>query len=289
MHLPTVARVVEKSVRHPIRAVKNGIQVIRFAMLDLDAERDKLFAFLSKQFDADMTTIHYEFEHSEFSAWTRERREALANYTGPYRFGSTGAWDCEALYYLVRAMQPRTVLETGVCYGASSSYILEALARNGHGQLYSIDLGNPPDEPPNDFFVYPDHHDRWKLVIGDVKDEMPPLLERLGQIDLFHHDSLHTYDHMTWEYETALPYLGPAGALSSDDVTIILNLGQPLRNNPFVDFCQRHGWNSHIASNFGVAVGGSPLAVHARRHRSRMLARAAFLADNLPTRTSRRA
>lgn len=289
MYLRTVGRVVEKSMQHPFRAVKHGIRVIRFAMLDLDAERDKLFAFLSEKFGTDMTAMQHEFEHSEFAAWTRERREALTNYTGPYRFGSTGEWDCEALYYLVRAMHPRTVLETGVCYGASSSYILEALARNGHGQLYSIDLGNPSDEPPNDFFVYPDHHDSWKLIIGDVKDEMPPLLERLGQIDLFHHDSLHTYDHMTWEYETALPYLGPAGALSSDDVTIILSLGQPLRNNPFVDFCHRHGWNSYTASNFGVAVDGSPLATHARLLRNRTLARSAFLADNLPTRMSRRA
>jgi predicted O-methyltransferase YrrM len=255
-------------MRHPFRAVKNGIRVVRFALLDLDAERDKLFEFLTAKFGADMSAIRNEFEHSEFYEWTRDRREALANYNGPYRFGSTGQWDCEALYYLIRAMQPQTVVETGVCYGASSSYILEALERNGHGQLFSIDLGNPPEEPPNDFFVHPDHRARWQLIIGDVRDEMPPLLNRLRQIDLFHHDSLHTYDHMMWEYETALPYLNPAGAISSDDVGMILSLAQPLRNNPFSDFCVRHEWASHTASNFGVAVNDSPLAAQARRQRS---------------------
>src|SRR5687768_7205690 len=95
------------------------------------------------------------------------RREALATFPGPYCFGSTGEWDCEALYFLVRALKPRIAVETGVCYGASTSYILEALVRNGGGTLYSIDLGNTAEEPPNDFFLHPSHHENWHLIIGD--------------------------------------------------------------------------------------------------------------------------
>jgi predicted O-methyltransferase YrrM len=271
MHLPTVARVVEKSFRHPLRAVRNGIGVLRFAMLDHEAERTKLFAFLHDKFHVDTDGLQREFEASEFATWTRERRQALADYPGPYRFGSTGEWDCEALYYLVRSLQPRSVVETGVCYGASSSYILEALARNGQGKLYSIDLGNTADEPPNDFFIHPAHRDRWKLIIGDSKIEMPPLLQNLGQIDLFHHDSLHTYEHMMWEYEKAFAHLNPAGALSSDDVNIILSLSQPFQNSPFTDFCRAHGWDSEKARNFGLAVNGSADAAHLRRQRTRAL------------------
>ena len=83
-----------------------------------------------------------------------ERRSAkLKNFPGPYRLGATPPFDCETIYLLVRSLKPETVVETGVCYGASSAYILQALKDNGRGVLYSIDLGNPPDEPPSDYFV----------------------------------------------------------------------------------------------------------------------------------------
>lgn len=98
------------------------------------------------------------------------------------------------------------------------------------GKLYSIDLGNPPDEPGNDFFVRPAHRQHWQLIVGDSRVELPQLLQRLGEIDLFHHDSLHTYEHMMWEYQTAFEHLSPSGALSSDDVGIILQLRQAFRN-----------------------------------------------------------
>lgn len=268
MHLPTVARYIEKSIRHPTRAVRNGIRVAKFALLNEGVERKKQFAFLAEAFGADTERLQSEFESSEFFSWTQSRRRALADFQGPYRFGSTGVWDCEALYYLVRALKPRTVVETGVCYGASTSYILEALSRNGGGHLHSIDLGNTPAEPPNDFFVHPSHRALWSLIIGDSRQELPRLLDRLGRIDLFHHDSLHTYEHMTWEFETAFPHLNPGGALSSDDVNTVLSLRHPLQR-PFPDFCSRHGWKSETVRNFGLAVCGSPHAARIRRQRQR--------------------
>lgn len=43
-------------------------------------------------------------------------------------------------YAVVRAMRPQVVVETGVCYGVTSSFTLGALEENGSGMLYSIDL-----------------------------------------------------------------------------------------------------------------------------------------------------
>jgi predicted O-methyltransferase YrrM len=47
---------------------------------------------------------------------------------------------------------------------------------------------------------------------------------------MFIHDSLHTYEHMLWEFETAYPLIRPGGLLVSDDA---------LWNNAFHDFAHR--------------------------------------------------
>lgn len=45
-----------------------------------------------------------------------------------------------------------------------------------------------------------------------------PLLQHLGQIDLFLHDSLHTQEHMRFEFEEAWAALRPGGLLIADDI-----------------------------------------------------------------------
>jgi predicted O-methyltransferase YrrM len=138
----------------------------------------------------------------------------------------------EYLYHLIRLVQPDIVVETGVFRGISSAFILGALAQNGRGRLYSIDLpqasyevpgrGKDTSELPSGAqtgFVVPESlRSRWTLVSGNSRSELPPLLARLGVIDVFLHDSEHTYDFMTWEYETAWPLLRSGGVLASDDI-----------------------------------------------------------------------
>jgi hypothetical protein len=58
----------------------------------------------------------------------------------------------------------------------------------------------------------------WTLQRGASRRHLPELLERLGGIDLFIHDSLHTYANMTWEFQAVWPYLRAGGVLISDDV-----------------------------------------------------------------------
>jgi predicted O-methyltransferase YrrM len=242
-----------KAGRHPLLAVRRLMDTARLARLSNAKEREVAERFLSDVFHVDAHALVEECQRSSLGAWMQRRRARLEEFPG-YGLGSTPTFDCETIYSLVRAMRPGVVVETGVCYGASSAYILEALKDNGHGVLYSIDLGNAADEPPNDFFVRPALRNRWRLIIGDSKQELPRLLARLGQIDLFHHDSLHTYEHMTWEYETAFPYLSRNGVLSSHDVRIIVSLSNPFGRNPFAAFCERHGLRSVEARNVGIAT-----------------------------------
>jgi predicted O-methyltransferase YrrM len=139
------------------------------------------------------------------------------------RSQTTSLDDCITIYVLVRLWRPQVMVETGVFYGAMSAMILHAMERNGTGRLYSIDLPLEADglKPSLRGGLVPESlRSRWTLILGDSRDELPRLLGGLGSIDAFNHDSLHTTRHMTWEYETAWPFLRPGGLLSSHDTLL---------------------------------------------------------------------
>ena len=87
------------------------------------------------------------------------------------------------------------------------------------------------------------------MRLGDAKVELPKLLEELGRVDFFHHDSMHTYEHMTFEFETVWPYLRAGGVLASDDVDW---------NDAFADFCRRKDVAPNILYGWGFAVKVRP-------------------------------
>ncbi len=145
-------------------------------------------------------------------------------------------------YVMTRLLRPDIIVETGVNEGLSSAFILYAMEHNQHGKLYSIDLpnidvelypGGPrqtdgvPSEKGTGYLVPKHLRSRWELLLGDAKDLLPGLLTKLPNIDIFIHDSLHSYDHMLFEYQTAWPHLKQNGILLSDDIDY---------NNAFADF-----------------------------------------------------
>jgi hypothetical protein len=123
-------------------------------------------------------------------------------------------------YGVVRAVRPALVVETGVCYGTTSAHILQALKQNQNGRLHSVDL--PPLGNRADDFVgsmIPDELcSRWTLHRGSSRKLLPPLLHEIGRIDVFVHDSLHTYRNMSREFALAWGALRPGGVLISDDI-----------------------------------------------------------------------
>lgn len=126
----------------------------------------------------------------------------------------------QVCYGVARALRPKAIVETGVCYGVTSAYLLQALHVNGDGNLDSIDL--PPLGQHADAFVgrLVPHvlQYRWRLHRGTSRRLLRPLVERLGAIDLFVHDSLHTYRNMRMEFDVVWPALRPGGVLISDDI-----------------------------------------------------------------------
>ncbi len=106
------------------------------------------------------------------------------------------------LYTICRRHRPNIVVETGVASGVSSSYILCALDQNERGQLYSIDL--PGWRGNESGWMVPNYlKHRWSLILGRSSEELMPLLQRVVAIDIFLHDSDHSYQNMLWEFQTA--------------------------------------------------------------------------------------
>jgi hypothetical protein len=125
-----------------------------------------------------------------------------------------------AIWCLTRHLKPKQVVETGVAHGVTSRCILEALNLNGDGHLWSIDL--PPLEKAwrkeVGVAVGDRYSDRWSYIKGSSRRRLPELLSRLGQIDLFIHDSLHSERNVRFELDRAWSALRPNGALVVDDV-----------------------------------------------------------------------
>ncbi|HJQ28800.1 MAG TPA: class I SAM-dependent methyltransferase [Rubrobacter sp.] len=164
-------------------------------------------------------------------------------------------------YVLCRLIGPSVVVETGVAYGVSSTFILRALEENGHGTLYSVDL--PPLRREYERFwgvAVPDTlRGRWELHRGSSARVLPRLLEEKGMVDLFLHDSLHTHRNMRREFDTVWPQLRTGGALLADDVERNRAFGELQRKSPALWRVVRdreesplHGRAAPIV--FGIAV-----------------------------------
>lgn len=124
-------------------------------------------------------------------------------------------------YALVRLLKPEVVVETGVGAGVSSWTILKAMDENGSGRLISIDLPTPNTEllPEVGYLVPEELRKSWDLRTGPSKKLLPQTLEELGKIDIFQHDSRHSYSNQLREYQTAWPFINEGGLLVSDDVS----------------------------------------------------------------------
>jgi predicted O-methyltransferase YrrM len=134
--------------------------------------------------------------------------------------GAGGGLDADrelarVVYGIVAAQQPATVVETGVARGITARSILEA----GTGHLYSIDL--PPKKliGAQSCMAVPGRlRGRWTYLEGTSRRHLPSLLRRLGQVDLFIHDSLHTQRNMRFEIARGWKALRPGGILVADDI-----------------------------------------------------------------------
>jgi predicted O-methyltransferase YrrM len=124
---------------------------------------------------------------------------------------------------LTHHLKPANVVETGFARGITSRFVLEALAENGSGHLWSIDLPPQIASDLNDQVgaaVPETLRTRWTYIHGSSRRRLPRLLARLPAIDLFVHDSRHSERNLLFELEHAWRSLRRGGVVVSDDVDL---------------------------------------------------------------------
>lgn len=148
-------------------------------------------------------------------------------------------------YALARVTKPALYVETGVLHGITTNFTLTALRENEHGRLTSVDYPSyfaegpanqdgyddtlPPGREPG--WVIPEkNRSRWELLLGPSTQHLPAVIERGPPVDIFLHDSEHTYETMTTEFELVWDALTDDGILIADNI---------YENDAWSEFCKR--------------------------------------------------
>jgi predicted O-methyltransferase YrrM len=215
--VPAVAR---DGWRYPLRRLQAQSPVDARGALQGLGFPAGLIATLADEFESVAAKLYPRLAEVARAQGDREAERRVSAPSASSRDGKL------LLYVATRLLEPLVVVETGAFNGASSAFLLEALARNGRGRLVSFDLEDARDAlgvplPAGcraGWLVPPELRSRFELVLGDARRTLPVELPRLGSVDLFVHDSLHTFRHMSFEYRLAWRHLRPGGLLVSDDV-----------------------------------------------------------------------
>jgi hypothetical protein len=166
---------------------------------------------------------------------------------------------CRAMWCAARHIQPDVVIETGVAHGVSSRVVLEALAHNARGRLFSIDLPHPLDHSLHSqtgLAVTDSCRARWTYLAGSSRRRLPSVVADADHVDLFIHDSLHTAENTLFEMEQVAAKMLPGGVMLVDDIK---------SHNGFATFARtRRGYQTIVCPTpdrvgmFGIAVNCGP-------------------------------
>jgi predicted O-methyltransferase YrrM len=155
-----------------------------------------------------------------------------------------GTESARLLYMYVRIVRPARVVETGVANGHSSYCILSALDANSAGHLWSLDV-----RPGVGVLVPASLRTHWTLGVCPTMEAQRVLRDTLDQaspVDLFIHDSDHTWFQQMAEYKAAHKMLGPGAVIMSDDVD---------KSYAWIDWCAEIGAQPLILFDGTKAVG----------------------------------
>jgi predicted O-methyltransferase YrrM len=184
--------------------------------------------------------VPYAAQVFERRSWVKQYLAELnRKYHAYYLPGWVNLDDALFLYWLVRQVKPRTIVQTGVCNGLSAAFMMLGLVKNGpEGKLHAIDVPavfdaqDPawtvegkvydfviPEGKTSGWLVPEAYRERFELWTGEATKLLPKMVDELTSIDFFYHDSDHSYNHMMFEFHQAKRKLERGGLVVNDDVS----------------------------------------------------------------------
>ena len=125
-----------------------------------------------------------------------------------------------AWYAFIRALKPRTVIETGVYQGIGSCIIASALMRNGADGFEGKYIGIDIDPNAGELFL-PPYSEKGEIIIAD---SVTTLKSFDGIVDVFISDSDHSHDYELQEYLTIRNKVTAETLIISDNSRTSLSL-----------------------------------------------------------------
>ena len=166
----------------------------------------------------------------------------------PIKYGRRIGW-----YVLLRILKPRIVVEAGVDRGIGTCVLAAAMLRNteqGHGgKIIGLDIN-----PYAGQYLAEPYSSVIDLVIGD---SLEFLRTTRNEVDVFIHDSNHSREHESREYELVGPKLSKNGVIVSDNAGVTDCLFEfALKNSMVFNYWQEEVVR-HVASPGGIALAVS--------------------------------
>jgi predicted O-methyltransferase YrrM len=178
-------------------------------------------------------------EHVEAATAASPRRR-LADREA--RYGRRAGW-----YALVRALRPEHVVEAGTDKGTGACVFAAALIRNGCGELTTVDIN-----PDSGYLVTGRYAEVTTRLIGD---SVEVLSGSHSSVDMFLHDSRHTFEHELAEFRAIAPRLSWQAVVLSDNahVTNALSHWSEAKRRQFLYFAEQPADHWYPGAGIGAS------------------------------------
>jgi hypothetical protein len=177
--------------------------------------------------------------------FAKERKKIISGLpiSGGIRNARAGGSSNEVLlYFLVRLINAKNVLETGVSAGSSSRCILEGLKKNENGRLFSSDLATVLNKNQVGILVNQNLRKNWFLTNNGDKKNIPIIFKKNQNFDLIYYDSEKSYASKKWFHNEIIKKTLPK-IMIYDDID---------RNSFFPECVNSFGCKYRIFGNAGV-------------------------------------
>jgi predicted O-methyltransferase YrrM len=163
------------------------------------------------------------FSPSEIFEQNKALESIPGNFTLYPHYYDSNPKTLELLRLMISQISPSVVVETGVANGASTRTILKAFQDFGlsSSKLFSLDID--PRVATDEFRS----KENFNFILINETRNFSDAMKKVPTIDIFYHDSDHSYANQMHEYSLAWEKLSSNGVLISDDINW---------SNAFLDF-----------------------------------------------------